>query len=419
MGGSSHNHADSRSWKERRVRITGIELFHVHVNEVRGNWTFVRVRTDEGILGLGEASSVHAPDRVEAAVRRLEPLVVGMDPFNIEGFLHECGRPEHFVTPNHITATSGIEQALWDIKGKALGVPVHELLGGALRDKVRLYANINRKEGLAPTPDGFAKAAVEAVENGFTAVKFFPFWGLMDGSAVSEGRLERRVIDQGLERVRAMRRAVGREVGILLQLPTYDMSFEQVLKLARELEEFNPFWYQTSFPRAEDTARLVESTKVPVTGGPRGRFRLGRSRWREVFEKGTANIINPDLMGAGGIWEMKKIASMAEAWDVDFSPHSPYGPVHTVADIHLCATIPNFLILEYSYGETPWRGGVVNPPEEIQEGHAVVPQRPGLGLELDQGEVVKHPLGPHPEPGRLDPVWGILPARRSRRGRRG
>jgi len=389
------------------VKITVVDVTHVHVNEKRGNWTFVRVNTDEGISGLGEVSHVRAPLEVEAAAKRLEPSLIGTDPFNIEGFIQTFGVEPHLHVPSHLIAMSGVEQALWDIKGKALGVPVYELLGGAVRDKVRLYANVNRKAVLEPTPEGFAQATREAIEDGFAAVKFSPFWGLMDEDSITDGRLKRSIIDTGLERVRAVREAVGPEVDVLLQLGVRNMSFHQMVELADELAQFNPFWYQTTFPKVEDNARFVQHTPVPVTSPARGGFQLGRGRWCDWFEHGAMNITNPDLMNVGGIWEMKKIATIAEAWGVAFSPHSPYGPVHFASNVHLCASVTNFCILEYSGYDAPWRSAVTVPPEEIRNGYAIVPDRPGLGLELDEDVVAKRPLGPHPALGGWDPVFGI------------
>ena len=239
----------------------------------------------------------------------------------------------------------------------------------------------------------------------------------MDGTAIDDGRMRRGVIDEGLRRLKAVREAVGHSVDILVQIPSYDMCLEQMLELAAELRPYDPFWYQTAFPDPDDTARFARSTDIPVAGGPGGGFRLDRSQWRPILERGAASITNPDLMNAGGIWEMKKTAAAAEAWGVAFSPHSPYGPIHTAADVHLCATTASFSILEYSYGEAPWRGAITRPAERIVDGHAVVPDRPGLGLELDESQVARHPLGPHPAPGSLDPVWGAGPTTRARRQR--
>ena len=396
------------------MKICGLQVVHVGVNAVRGNWTFLRVCTDAGISGLGEASNVRAPLEVERAARRLQPLLLGMDPFNVESFLGTFGRGAHLNVPSHVTAMSGIETALWDIKGKALGVPVHTLLGGALRDSVRLYANINRAAGLETTADGFAHAMKQAADTGFTAAKFYPFSGLMDGTSVVEGRLRRNVIDMGLERVRVVREAVGPEMDILLQLPPYDMSSDQMIELADELSQFRPFWYQTTFPSNRDSARFAEHTHVPVTGSATGPFRIDRRHWRESLQIGAMDITNPDLMDVGGLWPMKKIAAMAETWGVAFSPHSPYGPVHTAADVHLCATLPNLCLLEYSVGEAPWRAATTIPPEGIIDGHALVSHRPGLGIGLNEETILAHPLGPHPPADGLDPVWGSVVGRSAR-----
>ena len=391
------------------MKITALDITYVSVNPVRGNWTFCELRTDEGLVGLGEATNVHDPLRVVAALHQLEPRMVGRDlgalP-NIEAFVQEMSRPEILSIPHVVTALSGLETALWDLKGQALGVPVHDLLGGKLRDRIRLYANLNRKRGLVVSPEGFAAASREAVQDGFTAVKFFPFYGYMDGTHIHDGRLEDAVREEGLARVAAVRHAVGPDVDVLLQLPPYTMSMDQTIELADALAVYRPFWYQGTFEQVEDQAEFCRKSSVPVTSPARGGLVPGRSNWAPMLSAGGMNITNPDLMSVGGLWEMKKIAVAAEEFGVAFSPHSPYGPVHTLADVHLCATLANFCILEYSIAEAPWRGTVTIPGEEIADGYAVVPDRPGLGVTLDEAVARLHPLGPYPATGTLDPVWG-------------
>lgn len=388
------------------MKITGIEITHVAVNEVRGNWTFVEVQTDEGVVGLGEATNVYNPERSEHALRRLEPLLIGRDPLNIEAFVQEFLRPEYRTAPQHVTAMSGIETALWDIKGKVLGAPIHSLLGGKLRDRIRLYANLNRMEGLVASPEGFAAAAKEALAAGFTAVKFYPFYGYMDGTNIVNGKLKEGVRDDGLARTAAVREAVGPDIDILLQLPPYQMDLSQMIELGQAFSVYRPFWYQASWSEVADQVTFARSTDVPVTSAGHGGVTSGKDNWAAMLRAGAMSITNPDLMSVGGLWEMKKIAAMTEAFGVDLSPHSPYGPVHTAADVHLCATVANFSILEYSIAEAPWRGDVTAPGEEIVDGCIVVPDRPGLGIELNEAVARLHPLGPHPSPDGLDPVWG-------------
>ena len=388
------------------MKITSLEITHVAVNPVRGNWTFVQVHTDEGLVGLGEATHVFDPEGVARTLRRITPHIIGRDPLNIEAFVCDLVRAGLPDFPHAVTALSGIETALWDIRGQALGVPVHSLLGGKLRDRIRLYANLNRKQGLTISPDGFAAAAREAVKAGFTAVKFFPFYGFMDGTHIHDGRMADTVREEGLARVDAVRRIVGPDVDILLHLPPYDMSLEQVLELAEALSIYRPFWYQGTWAEIEDQATFARGTPIPVTSYVRGEF---ASRYRNLTKMlcaGAMGITNPDLMSVGGLWEMKKIAATVGAFDVRVSPHSPYGPVHTAADVHLCVTLPNFVILEYSFAEAPWRGELTTPGEEIVDGHVLVNDRSGLGIELNEAVARLHPLGSHPSADGLDPVWG-------------
>jgi L-alanine-DL-glutamate epimerase-like enolase superfamily enzyme len=199
---------------------------------------------------------------------------------------------------------------------------------------------------------------------------------------------------------------VGTDVDILLQLLPYDMDLDQMIALGEAFSAYHPFWYQGTWPEVADQAVFARSSDVPVASSARGGPTAGRSNWSEMLCAGAMAITNPDLMSVGGLWEMKKIAAMAEAFGVRFSPHSPYGPVHTMADVHLCATVSSFCILEYSIAEAPWRGAITVPGEEIVDGYAVVPDRPGLGIELDEVVARHHPLGPHPSPDGLDAVWG-------------
>jgi galactonate dehydratase len=378
----------------------------VAVNPLRGNWTFVQVNTDEGLVGLGEATQVFAPESVEHTIHQLTPHIIGCDPMNIEAFVNDFVKPEAFDFPHTITALSGIETALWDIKGKALGVPAHALLGGKLKDRIRIYANLNRKQGLLVSPDGFATAASEAIDAGITAVKFFPFYGFMDGTHVHDGRMSVAAREEGLARLEAVRSKVGPNVDILLHLPPYNMSLEQVLELAEALSRYQPYWFQGTWAKVETQAEFARSTPIPVTSYVHGDFASSNRNFAKRLCASAMGIINPDLMSVGGIWEMKKIATIADIFKVGVSPHSPYGPVHTAADVHLCATLPNFDILEHGFNEAPWREKLAMPGEDVVDGHILVNDRPGLGIELDEAIARLHPLGPHPLPEGLDPVWG-------------
>ena len=364
------------------MKITGVRTSLVKVTK-RGDWVFVRVDTDEGITGIGEASQSGNDGLALATLRQMADRLIGQDPLRIGtiwgGLAHpggvfsgRGGRPMQ-------TALSGVEQALWDILGKALSVPVHVLLGGRLRDRIRLYANINRATW-DRSPEGFAENARCAVQEGFTAIKCAPF------DEVHRRNLDRadlrRGADAGLARLWAIREAIGKDVDLLVDCHArFTPSLAR--QIAKEMEALGMFWYEEPVPctQLQVLSEVTACSPVPVASGE---SLFGREGFWEMIADRAVDVLMPDVKHAGGIQECVRIAGLAEVMETPIAPHNPAGPVSTAASVHLCSVIPNFLILEYAWGEVPWRSSIVAPAEEIVDGHLLVPEVPGLGVALNE-----------------------------------
>ncbi len=349
------------------------------------NWVFVKVDTDEGIYGIGEATLEGRAKTIEAAVADLSRNLVGRDPFNVEDIWQTMYYREAFWIggPILLTAISAIETALWDIIGKRLGVPIYNLLGGKCRDELRLYAN-GWYFGAA-TPADFANKAVATVKRGYSALKWDPF-----GSA--DRTLSPPQYREAIACVAAVREAVGDDVDLLIEAHGR-FNVYTAITLARALERYNIFFYEEPVPpeNFDALAQVTGSVSVPVAAGERCYTKFG---YRELLEKRAVHIIQPDVIHAGGLLETKKISAMADAQYIPVAPHNPNGPVAMAASIQLAACIPNFLILEYLVDDVPWRDTVINNRFEIENGYVSVPSGPGLGIDVVETECESHPYKP-------------------------
>jgi galactonate dehydratase len=368
------------------MEIKGVKTYLV--NAACRNLVFVQVHTDEGITGVGECTAAYGVGSlaVEGAVKELAHLLIGQDPFAIERLCYFM-RHESFWGmsggPFICSAISGLEQALWDIKGKALKVPVYEMLGGRVRDKIRVYANT--WESHRKLKD-YVEFAVKAVENGFTALKLYPF------GEEEIVKSEQEVI----KRIEAVRDAVGDEVDIMIDGGwMYFSSASAAIRVGKKLERFNPLFYEE--PIAPDNidamAQIAANLNIPIAGGERI-YKL--SEFKEHLNKHALDVVQPDVGLAGGILESKKIVAMAEAHSVPAAPHNCNGPVATAATIQLDACTTNFLIQEIFPFDPPWHYDLVDEAYEkkIKNGYLDVPRRPGLGVELNEEEIAKHPYKP-------------------------
>ena len=365
------------------MKITAIDNLLMRVE--RQNWHFVEVRTDEGITGWGEASLEGRERTVAAAVDDLARSLIGEEPDPIEHHwqrLHRHGFWRGGVVL--MSALSAIEQALWDIKGKKLGVPVYELLGGPTRRRVRLYTHCG-----GPTPEAAAERAVELVEGGFTALKF----GTARAGDPADERAMIRRTAATLERVRL---AVGPDVDLMLDNHG-QMAPSHAIALLEAVAPYGLLFYEEPTP-PENVAALWKVAqaggKVPLATGER---LFSKWEYRELLERQTVDVVQPDICHAGGILELRKIAALAEVYYVNVAPHNPNGPVATAASVHLAATIPNFLILEMALSQ-PHRDRVQLAGLTVNQGWIELPTRPGLGIELDRDIIAAHPYAPRDYP---------------------
>jgi len=356
------------------------------------NWIFVVVETDEGITGLGEATGGLRTSPNVASIEESKHLVIGRAPRNV----HEIWNHLYFSGFLNITpAMVGIEMACWDILGKSLGVPVHRLLGGQVRDRVRVYAN-GWYSG-PRTPEGFAEKAAEVVGKGYTALKFDPF-----GTAyVRLGREETREC-QAL--VGAVREAVGDSVDILIE--AHDrFAVSAAIEIGNWLAEFEPTWFETPVQSNDTDALVAVARQVPVRV-------IAGERMHELHEfarflsMNVTDIINPEPLGVGGIWKCLQVAALAEARRVDIAPHNAESPFKTMVNLHICAVAPNIFIEEcFDEFLEPWTEDVLKGYVRVEDGHLPIPQAPGIGVELDEEEAKKHPYSPHHFLRMFEPGW--------------
>jgi galactonate dehydratase len=368
------------------MKITAVDT--VVVNAQMRNWIFVKVSTDEGITGWGEASTEWKTRGVVGCVGDLAAFIVGEDPTRIEHLYQIMYRQPFFrAGVVGMSAISGVEQACWDIWGKALGLPVFKLLGGAVRDRVRMYDHLGggRMEALYLEDDAasMAERARESVAAGYTAVKVLvvPRTEPLEGS---------RPLKHAERLMRAIRDAVGDEVDVMIDLHARTTP-AMAIEYARVLAPYRIFFFEEPCPpeNVEALAQVARAISIPVATGERLVTRFG---FREVLEKGAAAVIQPDLCHCGGLFEARKIAAMAEAYYVSVAPHNPLGPVATAAAVQFALCTPNWLIQEAIRSDVPWRDEVVQAPLEVRDGFIYPSDRPGLGVEIDEEAAARHPF---------------------------
>ncbi len=371
------------------MKITGLRIVDVAASH-RGHWLFVLVDTDAGITGVGEASQSGNDLLVRAALQQLGQQIEAQDPTQPEviwGHMVGGGGDVFSGKSGRVgaTAVSAIDQALWDIAGKALDVPVWRLLGGRRRERIRCYANLNRGT-TDRSPEGFARQAAAAVKAGFRAVKCTPFdevrGGLADRDGVESG------LDQGVARLQATREAIGGDIELLVDCHCrFDAALTQ--RLVDKVRPLNLYWLEEPLPRdqVEAMAHITAHCGITTAGGESF---FGRSGFRDFIARRAVHVIMPDVKHAGGITELRRIAHVAESAQIPVAPHNPAGPVSTLAGVHAAATISNFLILEWAFGEVPWRGELVRPAEIVEDGYIAVPDGAGLGIELDDVVAAAH-----------------------------
>jgi galactonate dehydratase len=360
------------------VKVTGLQTFVVNASAGGGNWVFVKVHTDQdGLTGLGEGSVTGKAQTIVGAIEEHERFLVGKDPFAIEWLWQAMYRyPRWRGGPVLNSAISAIEMALWDIKGKALGQPVYQLLGGAARDRVRLYAHGS------PHTDAGLKHVVDLVEQGYTAVKVGPI-------AVKQNVVNpTRDVREGAAAIMRMREAVGPDVDVLIDAHGL-LTLQMAVDFARKVAPAEPMWIE-EITQPEDLATLAwvaERSPVPLATGERLFTKWG---FNDLIQQRAVQYIQPDVSHDGGILETKKIAAMAEVKFMEVALHGASSEVLTAANVQVDACTPNCTIQEHPLGGE-WRYDVVKTTIEVKDGFAALPTAPGLGVELDEREAAKHP----------------------------
>jgi galactonate dehydratase len=364
------------------VRITGLRT--AVLGTPWRNLTFVEVQTDEGLTGVGEARMLNHTDALLGYLAEAERNhVVGSDPFEIESLVQRMYRRDYGRAGEIVmSGIACVESGCWDIVGKALGQPVHRLIGGRVRDRIKAYANgwytVERE------PEEFAAAARRVVERGYRALKLDPF-------GAGEAELERAELLRSVSLVEAVRDAVGPDVEVLVEMHGR-FTPAAAIAIARELEPFAPSWIEEPVPpeSIKALAKVSERVNLPVATGERLHTRY---EFDEVFERQAADVIQPDIMNSGGLLEIRKLAATAETHYVLVAPHNVGGPVATAANLQLAACVPNFKIQEHfnDFADAWVLDAAPGLPRVGDDGCFGVPTAPGLGVEVNWDFVAEHP----------------------------
>jgi galactonate dehydratase len=363
------------------LSISGVETYLV-ANPWKP-WVFVEVETDAGITGIAEATTHDKPRTIAAAIDEMADYFVGKDPFDTEQIWLEMYRDEWF-SKNVVNTTvcSAVDMACWDIKGRRLDKPVAELLGGTVHgDRIRAYANgwYTDTDG---DPEGFAEAAKRVVDDGYDAMKFDPF-----GTAWQ--RMSKKDRNHSVDIVRAVREAVGPDVDLLIECHGR-FTAGQAVDIARELDEFDPTWFEEPCPpdSISSLAEVADKSPIPVATGER---HITKHEFFDLLTRTDVDIFQPDLMNTGGITEGMKIAGLAEADHVSIAPHNPQGPVAGAIYSQFCTATPNFMIQEmFQTYDVDWVDDLLVDPLVVEDGYVHVPEGPGFGIELDHDVIAEH-----------------------------
>jgi galactonate dehydratase len=388
------------------MKVTGVKTFVVDGGF--RPWTFVKIETsDDGLVGWGDCTDWGSPGPIAATVERMAETVIGADPMEAERIWWQLyAQSIRHIGGIAFKAMSGIDSALWDIRGKVLNAPVWQLLGGKMRDELRLYwshcgsirARHAERLGCPPlrTTADLERLALEVRERGFTALKTNIF-GLEDAPIPAAlrgegvGDLPPALRRNAEHVVGTFRAALGPDVGIALDV-AFRFKLGGAIKLAQALEPYELMWLEVE-TFDPDALRLVrESTRTTICTGE---SLFGTQGFRPYFERHAQDVVMPDLAW-NGITMGKKIADMAHTYDVLCAFHNCHSPMNTLVSAAVAATIPNFFILEFDVDDAPWRDDMMTHPFEIERGHLKLPTRPGLGSDLVEAELLKHPAGSYP-----------------------
>ena len=341
-----------------------------------GKYLFIRLHTDEGVSGIGEVGSWGYLDGTLGVLKKLEGYIVGQDPSRIEHHWQYMYRSMYFRGALIMSAIAAIDIALWDIKGKALGVPVYELLGGRCRDKVRTYPAVFKF-----TPEEMAAACRDIKAQGFTAARLMITGDIRQKTCGVEDSIFARRVSTQIERVRACREAVGPDFDLILEIHR-SMAVPEAVAFAKGVEPYNPLFLEDPIAPDSDEvmAEVASKTWLPIATGERF---ISVQEFENLLMKKAARYVRPDLCAMGGITACKKVAAIAESHYVDIVPHNPLGPVSTAACLQLDAAVPNVAIQEFpSFYLSGGEKNMITTPLELDHGFLVVPTAPGIGIDL-------------------------------------
>ena len=344
-------------------------------------WVLIKVKTDEGITGIGEAYHGAGVHQIAVDERLTRPLI-GQDPRNVDKLFRDmmsAMSASGFYQGAVMSAISGIESALWDITGQAAGVPIWQLLGGKFRDKIRIYNDCHAGE--TETPEAYAAKAREVEARGFTAIKFD-----IDPLPSRRDRYNRCISNDDIAHyvdvVTAVRESLDSNTDLAIDAHWFYAPVD-ILKVAHAFEDLNLLWLEDPIPPENIAAMegVTKSTRTPICTGENFYTRFG---FRDLIETQAADIISPDMAKAGGLLEGRRIADLADMYYIPIAPHNIGSPVQTVANCHVMAAVPNFLVLEFHHLDDTFWEGIINEGPLIQEGHIDVPNLPGLGVTLNE-----------------------------------
>ena len=344
-------------------------------------WVLIKVKTDEGITGIGEAYHGAGVHQIAVDERLTRPLI-GQDPRNVDKLFRDmmsAMSASGFYQGAVMSAISGIESALWDITGQAAGVPIWQLLGGKFRDKIRIYNDCHAGE--TETPEAYAAKAREVEARGFTAIKFD-----IDPLPSRRDRYNRCISNDDIahyvEVVTAVRESLDSNTDLAIDAHWFYAPVD-ILKVAHAFEDLDLLWLEDPIPPENIAAMegVTKSTRTPICTGENFYTRFG---FRDLIETQAADIISPDMAKAGGLLEGRRIADLADMYYIPIAPHNIGSPVQTVANCHVMAAVPNFLVLEFHHLDDRFWEGIINEGPLIQEGHIDVPNLPGLGVTLNE-----------------------------------
>ena len=350
-------------------------------------WLLVKITTDDGIVGVGEAGLHGVPEAAEAAINTFARYLVGKDPLRIEHHFQYLYRFSHFRGAAIMGALSAIDIALWDISGKHFEAPVYVLMGGKVRDKARVYMHVN-----GDTVEDLYASAKAAVDEGFTALRFTPF--VENSQTQYYNQRYSAMIAEARQRVAAVREAGGNDIDVCVEIHRR-LTIPEAIELARAIEEFRPFFFEdpTTPDSNESMGEIARSINIPIATGERI-----HTIWefRELLQQKAARYIRPDVCLAGGLTHCKKIAAVAESFSVGVIPHNPLTPISTAACVQLDACIPNFVLQEYTGEDKPPKSLMVKKPLRLEKGYLIIPEEPGIGVEISDEFFATHKYTPRP-----------------------